>query len=280
MSDARRAGIFRDMLLTTTALVAALSGGGGEAGAANGLTGLQVQAGSATLSTPSATQSVIRQTTSKAILNWTAFGVPTGSSVQFVQPGAGSIALNRVTGGSVSQILGSLTANGQVWLVNPSGVFFGSGAQVDVAGLMATTSDIRNADFLAGNYQFGIAGNPNASVVNQGRIRAASGGSVVLAGARVDNQGLIEAQLGTVVLGGAKTFAVDFQGDKLLSFQVTSAVDQRPTDANGSPANALVTNEGTVSASGGTVLITARAAKNIIDNVINSSGIVEATSVK
>jgi trimeric autotransporter adhesin len=138
MSSARRTGPFRDLLLTTTALVAALSGGGKDAAAANGLSGFQVQAGSATLSTPSATQSIIRQSSSKAILNWSAFGIPSGSSVQFVQPGAGSIALNRVTGGSASQILGSLSANGQVWLVNPSGVFFGKGAQVDVAGLMAT----------------------------------------------------------------------------------------------------------------------------------------------
>src|SRR5262249_32753198 len=74
--------------------------------------------------------------------------------------------------------------------------------------------------------------------------------------------------------------AVDFQGDKLLSFQVTGAVDQRPTDASGAPANALVTNSGTIAATGGTVLLTARAAKNVIDNVINSSGIVEATSAK
>src|SRR5262249_44935352 len=74
--------------------------------------------------------------------------------------------------------------------------------------------------------------------------------------------------------------AVDFQGDKLLSFQVTGAVDQRPADATGAPANALVTNSGTISASGGTVLLTARAAKSVIDNVINSSGIVEATSAK
>src|SRR5947207_8803988 len=283
MRETRRPRLFRDILLTTTALVAALAGGGREAaaGSSSALSGFQVQSGGATLSTPSATKSVITQTTNKTIITWSAFGIPAGSTVQFIQPGKSSVALNRVTGGSVSNILGDLIANGQVWLINPAGVFFGPGAQVDVAGLMATTSDIKNGDFLSGNYQFGIgSSNPNASIVNQGTIRTASGGSVVLAGARVDNQGLIEAQLGQVVLAGAKTFAVDFQGDKLLSFQVTGAVDQRPTNADGSPANALVTNEGTVSASGGTVLITARAAKNIIDNVINSSGIVEATSAK
>src|SRR5215470_5757677 len=269
---------FRDILLTTTALVAALScgGKGASAGSSSGLSGFQVQAGSATLSTPSSTKSVITQTTNKAILTWSAFGIPAGSTVQFIQPGASSIALNRVTGGNVSTIMGHLIANGQVWIVNPAGVFFGPGAQVDVAGLMATTSDIQNGDFLSGNYQFGIgSSNPNAGIVNQGTIRVSSGGSVVLSGAAVTNQGLIEAQLGSVVLAGAKTFTVDFQGDKLLSFQVTGAVDQRPANAD-----ALVSNSGTVTASGGTVLLTARAAKNVIDNVINSTGIVEATSAK
>src|SRR5690348_2287413 len=144
---------FCNALLTTTALVAALAGGGKEAAAAgsstNGLSGFQVQSGGATLSTPSATKSVITQTTNKTIITWSAFGIPAGSTVQFVQPGKSSVALNRVTGGSVSNILGDLIANGQVWLINPAGVFFGPGAQVDVAGLMATTSDIKNGDFLS-----------------------------------------------------------------------------------------------------------------------------------
>src|SRR5690242_20656078 len=276
---------FCNALLTTTALVAALAGGGKSAAAgsapSNGLSGFNVVSGGATLSTPSANKTVITETTNKAIINWTAFGVPAGNTLQFVQPGASAIALNRVTGGNVSAIMGQLLANGQVWIVNPAGVFFGPGVSVDVAGLMATTSDIQNGDFLSGNYQFGIgSSNPNAAIVNQGHIKAAQGGSVVLAGAQVTNQGLIEAQLGTVVLGGAKTFAVDFQGDKLLSFQVTGPVDQRPQNADGTPAAALVTNSGTITASGGTVLLTARAAKGVIDNVINSTGIVEATSAK
>ncbi|HLJ22341.1 MAG TPA: filamentous hemagglutinin N-terminal domain-containing protein, partial [Stellaceae bacterium] len=276
---------FRDILLTTTALVAALAGGGraavgGSAPASNGLSGFNVVSGGATLSTPSATKSIITQSTNKAIITWSAFGIPLGSTVQFVQPGASSVALNRVTGGNVSNIMGSLLANGQVWIINPAGVFFGPGAQVDVAGLMATTADIANNDFLSGNYKFGIGSqNPNASIVNQGTIRTTNG-STVLVGAQVTNQGLIAAQMGSVVLGGAKTFAVDFQGDKLLSFQVTGPVDQTPQNADGTPATALVTNTGRVTATGGTVLLTARAAKNVIDNVINSSGIVEATSAK
>src|SRR2546430_10932527 len=98
--------------------------------------------------------------------------IPGGWTVQFLQPGRNSVALNRVTGGSVSNILGDLIANGQVWLINPAGVFFGPGAQVDVAGLMATLSAIKNGDFLSGNYQFGIgSSNPKPRIVNQATIR-------------------------------------------------------------------------------------------------------------
>ncbi|HVM77916.1 MAG TPA: filamentous hemagglutinin N-terminal domain-containing protein, partial [Stellaceae bacterium] len=157
----------RDVLLTSTALVAALTAA--ERASAGPLGTPQVQAGQVTVTSPAANKTVINQATSKAILNWNAFSIPSGSSVQFVQPSAGSIVLNRVTGGTVTNIAGQLTANGQVWIVNPNGVFFGPGAQVNVAGLIATTADIRNQDFLSGNYKFGIgSSNPNASIVNQG----------------------------------------------------------------------------------------------------------------
>ena len=99
MSDTRRSRLFRDLLLTTTALVAALAGGGKGAAAAgsssSGLSGFQVQSGGATLSTPSATKSIITQTTSKAIITWSAFGIPVGSTVQFIQPGRSSVVLKR-----------------------------------------------------------------------------------------------------------------------------------------------------------------------------------------
>ncbi|HUK09182.1 MAG TPA: filamentous hemagglutinin N-terminal domain-containing protein [Stellaceae bacterium] len=224
---------------------------------------------------------IITQSTPKAILNWQSFSIPGGTSVQFVQPSAGSVALNRVIGPSASNIQGQLTANGQVWLVNANGVFFGPGARVDVAGLIATTADIKNADFLAGNYNFGTPSpNPNASVVNQGAIRIESGGVAALMGARVDNQGLVEAQFGSVVLAGGKTFTVSLAGNSLVSFAVASPVDQTPAEANGTPAKALVTNEGTLNATGGTVMLTARAVKNVVDNVINTTGIVEAQSAR
>ena len=88
----------------------------------------------------------IRQATDQAILNWQTFNIGASASVNFIQPSASSIALNRVLGSDPSAIYGQLTANGQVFLVNPSGVLFGPGARVDVAGLVASTLAIRDAD--------------------------------------------------------------------------------------------------------------------------------------
>jgi filamentous hemagglutinin family protein len=239
------------------------------------LTGGRVVGGQATISSPSATSTLIHQTSPTAIINWQSFSIPSGASVTFQQPGASAIALNRVTGGSASLIYGSLTANGQVWLINPNGIALGPTAQVSAAGVLLSTMGIRDQDFLAGNYTFGIPGDPNASIVNQGRIVATDAGSVILAAPKVRNDGLIEADLGTVVLAGAKTVTVDFAGDDLLKFAVpVAAVD---TVAPGT--DALVSNTGTIAAPGGRVLLTAAAAKGVLDNVINTSGIVEATSV-
>ncbi len=237
-------------------------------GASAQQTGLAVVAGQASMSTPKPNTTIITQSTEKAILNWQSFGIPAGGSVTFQQPNAAAIAVNRVLGGSPSTILGSLSANGQVWLINPAGVLFGRGSSVNVAGLIATTSDINNQDFLNGNYAFGGPAGGGA-VVNRGTIVIADGGAAVLSGARVDNHGVITATLGTVVLGGASTYTVDFQGDKLLSFQVKSPVTQGP---------AKVANSGTINAAGGQVLLTVRAAQNVVDGVLNMGGKIEATT--
>ena len=214
---------------------------------------------------------VVQQNSAKAIINWNALSLAQGQSLAFKQPNSSAITLNRVTGGGSSVFDGTLTANGQVWIVNPNGMMFDNGAQINVGGLLATTSDIRNQDFLSGNYQFGIASpNPAASIVNRGVLQASPGGSIVLSAAQVDNEGVIDAILGSVVLAGAKTFTVDFFGDKLLTFAITG-----PVDASAS----AVDNSGTIRANGGKVTLTARAAGAVVDNLINTIGIVQANSV-
>ena len=134
-------------------------------------------------------------------------------------------------------------------------------------------------NFRKGHFKFNKpSDNPNASIVNDGSITTSSGGTVILSGSTVVNDGVIEADLGNVVLAGDSAFSVDFQGDNLIRFQITAPVSKTPVGADGKPTPALVSNTGTISAKGGKVLLTANAARGVVDNVINSSGIIEATS--
>ncbi|MDF3086802.1 two-partner secretion domain-containing protein, partial [Burkholderia sola] len=94
------------------------------------------------------------------------FSVDRGERVAFLQPNSNSVALNRVISNNVSNIDGPIDANGKVFLVNPNGVMFGPGAQINVGGLVASTRNISDADFLAGNYRF--SGTSAAAIINQG----------------------------------------------------------------------------------------------------------------
>jgi len=110
----------------------------------------------------------INQSSNRAVLNWNSFNVGAQAAVNFVQPSATSVTLNRVLDTQASQILGRINANGQVFLSNPNGVLFGPTAQVDVGGLLVTTHGIGNDDFMAGKSSFEGTGKAG-SVVNQGQ---------------------------------------------------------------------------------------------------------------
>lgn len=208
----------------------------------------------------------INQHSDKLITNWTDFSVGAGQSVKFNQPGSSSVALNRVIGTNVSSIKGQVDANGRVFLVNPNGVLFGQGAQVNVGSLVATTQGITDADFLSGKYSF--AGNSNAEILNSGTITAADGGSVALLGSQVRNDGTIKAQMGRVALGAGSSFTVNFDGNNLLNLQV-----------DGAAVNALVQNGGLLKADGGQVLMTAKSADVMLQAVVNNQGSIEANTL-
>jgi filamentous hemagglutinin family protein len=157
----------RNLLLTTAALLAL-----GAAPAAGGPEGGTVVGGAATIQGQGGPAVIVNQSSSSAIINWNTFNIGVRESVRFNQPGASSVVLNRVTGGlGPSEILGTLTANGRVFVINRDGILFGPNAVVNTAGFLATTHDIKNSDFMAGRYNFNIPGRPDASIVNQGRIK-------------------------------------------------------------------------------------------------------------
>src|SRR6186713_46377 len=136
-----------------------------------------VAAGSASIANGAAS-TTITQSSQNAVINWQSFGIAAGQSVQFVQPGARAVALNRVLGADPSSIMGNLSSNGKVFLLNPNGILFGSGASVNVGGLVASTLAISDANFMAGQYSLSNPG--DGAILNQGTITAAEGGYVAL----------------------------------------------------------------------------------------------------
>lgn len=244
------------------------------AGIMLGVTGLvlaapkdgQVVAGQGSIGTAGNT-TTITQSSDKLIINWQSFDIGNGESVYFHQPGSSAIALNRILGNSATSIDGTLLANGRIFLINPNGILFGASSQVNVGGLVASTLEIQNSDFLSGNVNFAQNGFLG-SVTNNGTITA-DGGYVVLMGSQVTNNGRITAPSGSVALLAGSRVNIDFYGDGLLSFSV-----------DGEAVQALVSNAGTVQADGGKVWLTARSANTLAGTVVNHTGIIRAQNVR
>ena len=207
----------------------------------------------------------IQQTTQKSIINWTTFNIGASSHVNYDQLNTSSISLNRVLSADPSTIFGKLTSNGQIWLINPNGILFGQSAQVNVGGLLASTLNITDDNFLSGNYKFtGSTG----SVVNMGNIVASNGGYVAMLAPEVRNEGVISALQGTSVLAAGDAMALDFNGNGLINVQVDSA-----------SINTLIENKNLIKVGNGQVLMSTRAADGLITSVINNSGRIEADSM-
>ncbi|HEX3881015.1 MAG TPA: filamentous hemagglutinin N-terminal domain-containing protein, partial [Stellaceae bacterium] len=242
--------------------------------------GGQVTAGTATIATPTPTVETINQSTQRAVIDWKSFNIAVGEKTQFVQPSASAMTLNRVLAADPSTIAGQLIANGSIVLVNPSGVVFSKGSQVNVNSIIATPTNISNSNFMAGNLKFDQPSpNPNASIVNAGTITVGERGLAALVAPSVVNSGVIQARLGKVVLGGAETYAIDLYGDGLISFDVGSNVQIVPLGPDGKPVSSLVSNLGQIAAAGGTVLLTADAAAGILASVIDSPGKISASTI-
>ncbi len=232
--------------------------------------GATVVGGSASVSQSGQNQ-VINQGTARAIIDWQNFSIGAGNSVRINQPNAASIMLNRVVGGNPSSILGNLSANGQVFLVNPFGIYFGPGATVDVGSLIATTMAIRNEDFMAGNFVFNRDSSSAArrEVINAGVLKAREGGYVVLAGDYAANSGVIQARLGTAALASGSRMTLDLAGDSMINFTVN---EKTVADLSG------VDNSGQLLADGGRAIMTASVARDLTTATVNNSGLIRAHS--
>lgn len=229
-------------------------------------TGANISHGSAAI-TQSGNTLTIQQNSDKLITNWNTFNIGENATVNFVQPSATSAALNRVLDNNPSQILGHLNSNGQVYLINPNGIVFGQNAQVDVGGLIASTLNISDDDFLNNKLQFSKTDLNNGTLKNLGYIKA-HGGIVALIGQQVDNQGTVLSNQGNVALAAGDQVTLDFSGDGLMKVSVDKGV-----------VDALVHNGGLVQTDGGLVVMTTQARNDIYKNLINNDGIVQAQTL-
>ena len=231
-------------------------------------TGGQVTAGQANISQTGA-HMLINQGSDRVAIDWQTFNVGQNAHVQFQQPDASSVALNRVLSADPSQIFGRITANGQVILTNPSGVYFGPSARVDVGGLIATTHSISNDDFMAGNSHFERDGS-TGSVDNDGEIKAAIDGYVALLAPEVRNQGAIIAQMGTVALAAGEAIDLHFDSNNRLT-----SIRVEPSELD-----TLVENRYAVQAPGGLIILAAQSMDRLIGGVVKNSGAIEANGLQ
>jgi filamentous hemagglutinin family protein len=228
-------------------------------------TGGTVTSGTANISQSGNTTN-ITQSTNKATINWQDFSIKSNETVNFNQPNVNSITLNRVVGNERSIIDGALNANGQVWILNSNGILFNKDSKINTAGILATTKNITDADFNAGNYKF--TGNSTAGVINMGTIEASDSGYVALLANTVQNNGTIKAYKGTVHLTGASEATINLNGNSIVSLTVNKGV-----------LDALVENKGAVLADGGKIFLTTNAVDEILKGVVNNTGLIEANSL-
>lgn len=184
-------------------------------------TGPQVVAGSVTFNQAGNTLTV--GNTPGSIINWNAFSIGAQETVRFQQQNSLSAVLNRVSGGDVSKILGELTSNGRVWLINPNGILFGAGSRVDVQGLIASTLNISDQDFLAGKLNF-QAGTSVGSLKNAGTIQAAQ--NIYLIAPDIENSGIVRSDKGEVLLAAGRQVSLVDAAHPDIQVVVSAAEDK------------------------------------------------------
>lgn len=232
--------------------------------------GASVSAGNVTIKTPGAGALLVQQQSQRAVVKWQDFSIAKGSSVTFAQPNVNAATLNVVTGNQLSDLSGSLKANGSVFLINQNGIAVGASGVVDTkAGFIASTLSMDEDAFMKGKNVFSGKG---GAVRNQGQISTGDGGAVVLLGSSVSNEGVINAPLGKVALASGSAATLDLNGDGFLQVLL-------PADASGADGRALVSNSGAIQADGGSVLLTAATVRQAVREAVYMPGTIRARSL-
>ncbi|HHF5236289.1 TPA: filamentous hemagglutinin N-terminal domain-containing protein [Haemophilus influenzae] len=234
----------------------------------------QIITGNATVS-QAGNKMTIDQTTPTTQINWESFDIGQNKEVEFKQPTTNSVAYNRVTGGNASQIQGKLMANGKVYLANPNGVIITQGAEINVAGLFATTKDLERISENGNSNKFTRKLKDRqelkegqvvkeGQVINEGEIKAKD--FVVLNGDEVINKGKIDATNGKVYLSSGDNFTFTLLPDSGISVALED-----------NTVRGIVKNEGSIKA--GEITLSAKGRNQALDSLVMNNGVLEATKV-
>ena len=238
----------------------------------------EIVSGAGSISNDGAGNLTVNQTSDKIAIDWQSFSIGSNESVMFLQPSASASALNNVIGSLGSVIQGTLNANGQVILTNPNGIHINPTANIDVGSLISSTLNISTQDFVNNLYRFAQdPDRPLGYILNEGTIRASDFAALIAPG--VENKGIVVANLGTASVVAGEEVTVDFVGDGLINFSITKAVAGTVLDNEGNPISDQINNSGAIQANGGQVILSALSTSEIIKNVVNNEGMIEANTV-
>lgn len=206
----------------------------------------------------------IVQNSNRAVIDWQTFSIAAGERTDFIVPDASAATLNRVLGGGPSLLNGTLTSNGQLFLINSNGILFGQGSVVDVAGLTASALDVADSAFMAGGDMV-FQGASEAAVRNAGLIRASSGDAILI-GYQVENSGTLRAPNGTAALAAGSEVLIMPAGDERVVVRGATGSHQETGVSN---SGIIEANIAELKAHGG----------NVYAMAIRNTGRVAATGV-
>lgn len=220
----------------------------------------------------------ITQNSDRLSIDWASFNIADGEQVNFSQPDARAIALNRDFSGSPSEIFGDLTANGQVFLLNTAGILVSSTGAIDTAGLLLSDRQLTEGDLLGNRLTLSAPNQPSTTgIENLGTITAGAGGAHFVSG-RMVNRGSVEtADGGDISFTFAGTSSVTLDGSNLVN--VASA---GPLASLEGPDNILFNNAestSTIVSMGGNIYITASYYNHLNPTITRNEGTVNAIAV-
>jgi filamentous hemagglutinin family protein len=209
----------------------------------------------------------IIQSSQKAIIDWNSFNIGQNASVNFQQPNNNASILNRVTSSSPSEIFGKLSANGEVFLINPNGVIFGKNSKVDVGSFIVSTMDIKDEDYLKSKYAFD-SNNIFGKIINEGELSAKDKGFIVLLAPEIINEGVIEARFGNISLASGEKINLFFDDKEFVSIEVLD-----------SQIKSLIENKKMIITQDGKIFLSAKSKNELLSGIIKNTGVIEANSI-